>query len=51
MVIGVLRRPLHANDLTVLHIAVQAAVMAGAADRAQRVLDLDPRIFPGDLCF
>ena len=41
VVVGVLRGALHPDDFPVLHIAVHAAVVAGAADGAQGVLDLN----------
>ena len=51
VVVGVLRGALHPDDFPVLHIAVHAAVVAGAADGAQGVLDLDSGIGTGDLGF
>ena len=50
MIVGVLRRPLHPDDFPVLHVAVQPAVVAGAANGAQGVLDFNPRVLAGDFC-
>ena len=51
VVVGMAGRALHPDDLPVLDVAVQAAVVAGAADGAQGVPDLDAGVLPGDLCF
>ena len=47
----VMIRSLHADDLAILHIAVHAAVMAGAADGAQGVLHFNASILAGNLGF
>ncbi len=46
---GVLVHPLHLQQLPVLHVGVDAAVVGGAADGAHRVLDLDACLRAGDL--
>ena len=48
VVVGVLLGALHPDDLSVLHIAVHAAVVAGAADGAERAPHLDPGVLTGD---
>ena len=51
MVIRVLQRALYPDDLPVFYIAVHAAVDAGAADCAERVLHFNARILAGDFGF
>ena len=41
----------HPDDFPVLHITVQAAVMAGAADRAEGMADFNSGVLPGNFCF
>ena len=50
VVIGVLRRAFHPDDLPVLYIAVHATVVTGAADRAQGMSDLDSGVLARNLC-
>ena len=49
MVIGMLLRTFHPDDLSILHIAVHAAVVARATDSAQRTLHFNASILTGDL--